>query len=40
LFRPDIVKISLDSDTAMLLGDIAAGGVVAERLPQRLAAPG
>jgi hypothetical protein len=40
LFHPDIVKISLVSETAMLLGDVAAGGVVAEPLPQRLAAPG
>jgi NADH dehydrogenase len=30
LFRPDIVKISLDSETALLVRDTAAGGRIAE----------
>jgi hypothetical protein len=30
LFRPDIVKISLDSEAALLLREAAAGGVVAK----------
>src|SRR5208283_3237914 len=34
LFRPDIVKISMDSEAAMLLREVAAGGVVAESLEQ------
>jgi NADH:ubiquinone reductase (H+-translocating) len=33
LFRPDIVKISLDSETASLLRDAAAGEMVAEGKP-------
>jgi NADH dehydrogenase len=34
LFRPDIVKISLESEVALLLRDRAASGVVAEPLAQ------
>jgi NADH:quinone reductase (non-electrogenic) len=34
LFRPDIVKISLDSETAWLLREAASGGAVADTLGQ------
>ena len=34
LFRPDIVKISLDSEAALILREAADDGVVAEPLPQ------
>ena len=40
LFRPDIVKISLDSEAALLLREAAAGGVVAESLEQGAARDG
>jgi hypothetical protein len=34
LFRPDIVKLSLDSEAALALREAAAAGVVAEPLDQ------
>ena len=40
LFRPDIVKISLDSEAALILREAAAGGVVAEPLEQGTAPNG
>jgi NADH dehydrogenase len=40
LFRPDIVKISLDSEAALLLGEAAAGAVVTEPLEKGAARNG
>jgi NADH dehydrogenase len=40
LFRPDIVKISLDSEAALLLREAAAGGAVAGSLEQGAARNG
>ncbi len=40
LFRPDIVKISLDSEAALLLREVAGGAVVAESLEEGAARTG
>jgi NADH dehydrogenase len=40
LFRPDVVKIDLDSETALLLREAAAGAVPRSRQPQGNPGPG